>query len=179
MAADKLYFFWRSANKYPGLGSNESVSDPSKYLELSKIPDWRQKLSNFWVAPFEVNGLVYNSMEHLYQGNKIATANQELSFQFTLNSGSELSRSSGEVAQKNRKIAILTPSQLKEWEAHQDKVIFWGLYHKFRQNPDLKSVLFLTDNAELWHGAPRVPMKRQFLLEGVRSMLAQEEGRVL
>lgn len=142
MSSDRLYFFSRSADKYPGTGANEYVTDRNKYIELSKIPNWRQMLSNFWVAPFEVSAVQWNTVEHFFQGYKINIANPQLSVLFALNSGSPLSRASGDEAQKNRKLAILTPEQLQQWESMKDKILYTALYAKFSQHPELEAVRF-------------------------------------
>ena len=47
--------------------------------------------------------------------------------------------------------------------------MYAALFAKFSQNPELKPVLLLTYDAELWHGAPRVSPARQYLLELVRA----------
>lgn len=52
-SSDKLVFFSRSADKYPGKGAGECVSDCSQYEELAAISDWRKVLSNFHEAPFK------------------------------------------------------------------------------------------------------------------------------
>jgi len=178
MEPDRLYYFSGSANKYPGKGVNERVLNPNKYIELSRIPNWRKMLSNFWVAPFEINGVRWNTVEHMYQGYKINTANPQLAFLFSLNSGSPISKGDGDMARKNRKIAILTPEQSRQWENMKDDVLYAALYAKFSQNPNLKRLLFLTQDAELWHGAPRIPKSRQYLLEKVRAQLFAEENKV-
>ena len=38
----------------PGKGAGEHLApeDADKFEELSKIKDWRKKLSNFWIEPF-------------------------------------------------------------------------------------------------------------------------------
>ena len=96
--SDRLYYFSRSKNTVPGKGVNEIVHDPSKYNELSQIRNWRQMLSNFWVSEFQVNGIRWNTVEHMFQGYKINLANTELGFQFSLNSNSSLSQGSGDMA---------------------------------------------------------------------------------
>ena len=63
MNPDRLYYFSRSADRPPGQGVNERVSNPSKYTELAQVKNWRHILSNFWVAPFEVNGVQWNTVE--------------------------------------------------------------------------------------------------------------------
>lgn len=170
--SDRLYYFSKSANKPVGQGANEFVSNPSKYSTLNLIHNWRQMLSNFWVAPFEINGARWNSVEHLFQGYKINLADPTAGFNFSLNCGSPLSRSGGDEAQKNRKLRVLTFEQLQQWEGMKDTIMKAGLYAKFSQNNDLRKVLLATQDAELWHGAARTAPSRQYLLEQVRSELS-------
>lgn len=172
---DKLYYFSRSADKPPGKGTNEHISNPDKYLELSRISDWRKMLSNFWVSSFEVGGVRWNTVEHMFQGYKINIANPQLGFTFSLNSGSPLSRASGDEAQRNRKLSMLTPEQLRQWEIMKNDVMYAALYAKFSQNPELKRVLLLTQDAELWHGTPRAKAGRQYSLEFVRASLLAKD----
>ena len=179
MNPDKLYFFYRSADKYPGSGANEYVSDINKYMELKRVYNWRQILSNFWKSPFEVNGTRWNSVEHMFQGYKINIANPQLGFLFSLNSNSPLSRASGDEAQKNRKLAILSPEQLKQWENMKDNIMYNALYAKFSQHTELKRVLLLTQDAQLWHGAARVAPSRQYLLELVRAQLLANDMKTI
>jgi N-glycosidase YbiA len=149
MSHDRLYYFSRSANKPPGQGVNEHVNDLSKYAELAEIPNWRQMLSNFWVAPFYIDSVRFNTVEHMLQGYKINLVNPQLGYQFSLNSGSSLSRGPGDDAQKNRKAAILSASQLQQWEQIKNQIIYTALYAKFSQHSYLKRVLLLTHDAEL------------------------------
>lgn len=168
MQNDKLYYFSRSADNPPGSGRNEFVNNVNAYAVLSATPNWRQMLSNFWVAPFEYNGLWWNSVEHMFQAYKINLADPAQALQFTLNSGSALGRAPGSEAQKNRKLVRLTPPQLQQWEQIKFNVLYNALKNKFMQNPELAKVLLATHNAELWHGAPRVSAARQYQLEQVR-----------
>jgi len=168
---DRLYYFSKSADKPPGKGVNEYVTDPSRYQILRAISNWRQKLSNFWVNPFDVQGVRWNSMEHMFQSYKLSLANPVVAWSFTLNSGSDLGKSSGDEAQRHRKDVILTPDQLAQWEELRDTVLYNGLTAKFNQDPELKRLLLATGTAELWHGTPRVPAQRQLVLERVRSEL--------
>ena len=67
---DILQFYSKSADKYPGKGNGEYVKNPEDYKELSKIKDWRKMLSNFYVMPFELDGNIWNSVEHFYHACK-------------------------------------------------------------------------------------------------------------
>ena len=54
-----IAFYSKSADApYPGSGSSEKMKEGHKkeYEELHKILQWRKKLSNFWDAPFLLNG---------------------------------------------------------------------------------------------------------------------------
>ena len=53
--------------------------DLDKYNALRKIKDWRKKLSNFWISPFNLEGKRWQSVEHYYQGSKFKS-NPEYSF---------------------------------------------------------------------------------------------------
>ncbi len=168
---DRLFYFSRSADRPPGQGANEWVADPKRYTELARTPGWRQMLSNFWVAPFVVQGVNWNSVEHFFQGHKINLASPQQGLLFSLNSGSELSRSGGDVAQKNRKMVVLTPQQLQQWEQIKNGVMYAALKAKFSQSPTLRRILLSTGEAELWHSPGRAPAGREMLLERVRAEL--------
>jgi predicted NAD-dependent protein-ADP-ribosyltransferase YbiA (DUF1768 family) len=167
----RLYYFSRSADKPPGSGRNEFVQNPQSYTELAQIPNWRQMLSNFWVASFYGNNYSWNTVEHFFQSHKIALADPQKASLFTLDSGSSLGQSGGAAAQKQRKMVRLTPAQLDQWNQIKDTVLLEAFRWKFKQNPELAKILLLTQNAQLWHGAPRVPAARQYQLEQVRSEL--------
>lgn len=155
-----------NTDKAPGAGRNEYVTNPQQYQELANTQNWRQILSNFWVAPFEYAGNWWNSVEHMFQSYKINLADPQQAYLFTLNSGSQLGKAPGNLAQKNRKIVQLTPTQLQQWDQLRPTVIYNAMLSKFMQNPELA-----TGNAELWHGAPRVKAARQVELERIRQEL--------
>jgi predicted NAD-dependent protein-ADP-ribosyltransferase YbiA (DUF1768 family) len=166
---DSLCFFSSSADKYPGKGTNEYVSIPSLYRELSSIKDWRRILSNFHVCNIVYKGLTYRTLEHAWQGLKIGIADPDKGYLFSLESGSTLSKGDGNEARKNRKMIVLSNTQLEVWySSNTEKEL---LLAKFSQDDMCKKVLLLTLESELWHSAPRTPKKRQFLLEEVRRSL--------
>ena len=171
---DMLYFFSGSADKKPGKGVNEQVEDISQYSELAKMKDWRRELSNFAIGDFKyknpINDYIstYHTAEHAYHAIKISLANPEKAKQFSLESGSILSRGDGNAARNVRKIVLLSGDQLQQWGQMKDKVLEDILYAKFSQVRSAREILLATGRAQLWHGAPRTSKTRQFALERVR-----------
>jgi hypothetical protein len=71
MTSDKLYFHSRSKHVIAGKGVNV-------YDELNK--DWRKVLSNSHIFPFQCKEYTYNTLEHLYQSQKIALVSPEKAY---------------------------------------------------------------------------------------------------
>ena len=168
---DKFAYFSKSANKLPGKGTGEYVSNPKNYEQLSKINNWRRVLSNFHKCPFTYNNLLYNTIEHAFQAAKIDLVDKDKSFQFSLDSGSELSKSEGLAARKKRKWVMLGQETIKIWNNKSDDIMKEITEDKIKKCPEYVNVLVLTGNAELWHIMPRQAKKRQYYLENIRDSL--------
>lgn len=147
-----------------------------EFLELSRIKNWRRVLSNFYEGDFEYNGLHYRSAEHAFQGRKIAIADEAKGELFALESGSEIALGDGEIARKNRKLVVLSHSQLIQWDTKKGDVLRGILRSKFSQVILARTVLLATKCAQLWHGARGIPNARQFELEEVRTYLNEQES---
>jgi DNA-directed RNA polymerase subunit K/omega len=69
MAPDMLMFNQFSADKKPGMGVMEHVSDRSVYQGLSKIRDWRKMLSNEYTENLLIDNETWLSVEHYVLSN--------------------------------------------------------------------------------------------------------------
>lgn len=168
---DQLFFYSKSANKPAGKGTNELVSEYSKYRELNEVKDWRKVLSNFYVSQFVYDGKTYNSVEHAFQGKKIQLVDEDKANWFTVDSKHPIGLGDGNDARKNRKLVMLSEKTLKEWNDIKHNIMKDILMAKFSQVPLAKKVLLLTKDAKLLHGTRGIPITRQMELEYVRSQL--------
>lgn len=151
---DKLVFFSGSADVAPGKGAGEVVACPEHYRVLSGMKDWRKRLSNFDTeVDFVFEGKIYRSIEHAFQAKKISLKDPEKAALFALDSGSALSRGTGADAQKQRKMVLLGPAELAQWDAMSESVMAQIALEKYEQHPDsvASRVLKATGSAELWH----------------------------
>ncbi len=166
---DKLFFFSKSASVSPGKGVNEVVHDAALYTALGN--DFRKVLSNFHMCPFKHNGHTYNTIEHVFQAEKIALVDRTKAFEFTLDSGHEIGQGDGAMAQKNRKLVKLDATELGEWSRIKDGVMAAAAASKYEQCGEAQAVLKATLGAQLWHVVPRARPVRFVHLEEIRARL--------
>jgi predicted NAD-dependent protein-ADP-ribosyltransferase YbiA (DUF1768 family) len=157
-------FYSKSSNKpYPGYGSGEKMLEINKndYSELSKIPEWRKKLSNFWLSNIKIDDYTFASVEHYYQACKFKKNNPDFYFQFSINSDSNISKdpkmaksAGGKSGKYKNKLLrnknIIIDDDFFNTNIHNEEM-YKAQYAKFTQNDDLKNLLLQTKNAKLMH----------------------------
>ena len=164
-------FYYKSADKpLPGKGQGELLGPEGRdaYSDLAKIPEWRRKLSNFWLAEFKLDGHKWASVEHYYQGAKFKKNNKDFYIKFSLDSpdssiakdpalakaaGGKSGKFKGE--QVRPKNVVLDPDFFTKADdgklTRAELEMETAMRAKFTQHADLKTLLQLTKKAKLEH----------------------------
>ena len=181
----RFVFYHKSAARpLPGRGSGETITKENigDFIELSKIKNWRRKLDRMWVQSFEAEGHTWASVEHFYQAGKFKETSPEFYEEFSLDSGSELSqdplmaKAAGSHSGKYKGLRIRpqeVATPMNFFGVQQVQRMRAGHRAKYEQNPDLKTMLLATKEAELAHFRHKQPIETYEVLMEVRKDLAQ------
>ena len=183
--SDVVLFYYSQSKDAPkpGFGVSENNNPGLHFPILEKTIGWRKMLSNFWICVMEIDGLLWNSVEHYYQASKFKKSNPQFSRLFALGSGSLFSTDPllAKIAGDKSGTIPKTGVMLRPKEIHADKFCFSdgtlqkamykAMFIKFTSYTSLRNVLVGTFPATLTHGTRGVPTKVVVPLMKVREQL--------
>lgn len=103
--------------------------------------------SQWWVAPFIVDGITYKTTEHWMMAEKARLFNDGNSLEEIINCASP-----AEAKKWGRKVVGFIP---EEWDKRKHQIVKQGNMYKFSQHQDLKEYLLNTKTRVLVEASPR------------------------
>lgn len=178
-------FYIRSNVKpLPGKGSGETIPSEKikEFARLAEIKEWRKKLDNMWNGNLiTLDGLTWQSVQHFYEASKFRNGNPDFYKQFSVDSGSELSKNPDFAKAAGGKTGKLGTREFrhksilidKDFLERESKVMEKALYAKFTQHEELKELLIATNNAKLMHYVQAKPAETMEPLMCVRRAIGK------
>ena len=102
--------------------------------------------SQFWVAPFKVDGLVYPTAEHWMMAGKAKLFGDEEALQVIIGANTPTA------AKKEGRIVKNFVSEV--WDKHKFDIVVAGNYHKFSQHEQMKEFLLATEDKVIVEASP-------------------------
>jgi hypothetical protein len=160
-----LMFYSKSSNKRVGESSGDNIDCKSlfNFLELSCTNDWRRMLDDSWLNEntlFIVDNKKYASVMHYYHASKYMKGFSDFAYQFSLNSGSKMSKDLTACKCAVSKSGEYEKIKLRPKGVTIDPDFYKGrnieerekaITAKFEQNDLLRWILINTKNAKLNH----------------------------
>jgi ribA/ribD-fused uncharacterized protein len=134
-----------STNKFEILIASSNFTVTMQAIEFNSKSDTFSELSNFYGAPFTINGKTYPTVEHFFQSQKFP--------------GDPVLQEKIRVAKTP--VGAKRMGQAKsehfrpDWDEVKETVMIEGLRAKFSQNPQLADLLRSTGTAMLIEKMPR------------------------
>ena len=157
---DVEFSFYENAqiDTAPGKGLRETILKTKivDFMNLSKISEWRRKLSDKWVgAPMTIDNHKWATVTHYVLASRFKKGYPDFYLQFSLDNGeTELAKDTKlalkVVEDKPKKYFPIGVKQDVDFElGREEEERLTALRAKFFQNEDLKQMLFLTNRSKL------------------------------
>lgn len=172
-------FYEKAAAKpLPGKGTGEKIGPEGDGAYKTLRGEWRKMLSRGFDSQFKLDGHMWKSVEHYIQANKFKKTSPEFYLQFTLESGSELSKDADMAkaagAGKKYNGKVVRPKGVvvdPEWDESIERQVTEIAQRAKFENKELREVLKKTGDAKLLHYMKGQPPRVEVELMKVRKSL--------
>lgn len=162
----------KDVEKPPGKEPSEKISKErqSDFSALAKIPKWRQKLCNSYDASFDLDGKLWQCVDHFLIASQYRQYSMEQAFEYYEDAFNIHTSKS----YNGKKLKVDD-----DYEERSSREMFHALYAKFTQNQELAKILEATQDAQLFYRVNKqkkvefveLMWLREFLKEYVRRTL--------